>query len=180
MSSANLSIVIPTLGRESVLLDTVRALLELEDRADEILIIDQTSQHQPATESTLQQWHDAGDIRWIKRETPGIPQAMNAGLLAAQGELVLFLDDDIIPAPELVTGHRASHGKQDVDAVVGQVIQPWQQPEEIGHPHELSGLHTDFDFPFHSTISGPVQNVMAGNLSVVREKALSIGGFDEQ
>ncbi|MCA9043370.1 MAG: glycosyltransferase family 2 protein, partial [Planctomycetaceae bacterium] len=124
MSSANLSIVIPTLGRESVLLDTVRALLELEDRADEILIIDQTPQHESSTESTLQQWHDAGDIRWIKRETPGIPQAMNAGLLASLGELVLFLDDDIIPAPELVTGHRASHAKQDVDAVVGQVIQP--------------------------------------------------------
>lgn len=175
-----LSIVIPTLGRESILLDTLRALLALEDRAEEILIIDQTPQHKPATDSTLKHWHDAGDICWIRRETPGIPQAMNSGLLASSGELVLFLDDDIIPAPGLIAWHRASHAQQKVDAVVGQVIQPWQQPEEIAHPHKLTGLQTDFDFPFNSTVSGPVQNVMAGNLSVVRERALSIGGFDEQ
>ncbi len=35
------------------------------------------------------------------------------------------------------------------------------------------------DFPFNSSRSAIVQNVMAGNLSVLREKALEIGAFDE-
>ncbi len=175
-----LSIVIPTYGREVVLLDTIRSLLALQEPADEILIIDQTPQHEPTTQQQLQAWHEAGQIRWLRREVPGIPQAMNAGLLAAHNELVLFLDDDIIPAPQLVAAHQRAHAEHNVWAVVGQVLQPWQQPAAVSAPRELQGLQIDFDFPFHSTLSASVQNVMAGNLSVDRARALSVGGFDEQ
>jgi GT2 family glycosyltransferase len=175
-----LSIVIPTYGREGVLLDTLRSLLAMPVRAEEILIVDQTPQHEAATETQLQAWHHQGEIRWIRRDTPGIPQAMNAGLLSAQHELVLFLDDDILPVPQLVAAHKQAHADHAVAAVVGQVIQPWQQPAHVEPPRQLTGLQVDFDFPFHSTVSGPVQNVMAGNLCVRRDKALAIGGFDEQ
>ena len=39
------SIVIPTCNREQVLLDTVAALLGLERRANELLVVDQTAAH---------------------------------------------------------------------------------------------------------------------------------------
>lgn len=176
----SLSIVIPTYERESVLLDTVRSLLALEPAAAEILLIDQTREHRPETARQLLEWEAAGSIRWIRREIPGIPQAMNAGLLAAKENLVLFLDDDIVPEPSLVAAHLESHRHLEPWAVVGQVIQPWQTPQPEVAPRMMTGLRVDFDFPFHSNISAPVRNVMAGNLSVNREKAISIGGFDEQ
>jgi GT2 family glycosyltransferase len=176
----SLSIVIPTYERESVLLDTVKSLLALEPAAAEILLIDQTKEHRPETTQQLLEWEAAGHIRWIRREIPGIPQAMNAGLLAAKENLVLFLDDDIVPDPGLLAAHLESHRLLKPWAVVGQVIQPWQTPQPEVAPRKTAGLRVDFDFPFHSTISAPVRNVMAGNLSVDREKAISIGGFDEQ
>lgn len=178
--SPSISIVIPTYGREAVLLDTLRSLLALQDRAEEILVIDQTPVHEAATTEQLTAWDKLQEIRWIRRDAPGIPQAMNAGVLAAQSDLVLFLDDDIEPVGELVEGHRRAHAAQQVTAVVGQVIQPWQKATPLEGPRKLSGLQADFDFPFHSTISQPVANVMAGNLSVRRTTALKIGGFDEQ
>ncbi|GAB5442265.1 MAG: hypothetical protein Fues2KO_26140 [Fuerstiella sp.] len=93
---------------------------------------------------------------------------------------VLFLDDDIEPFDGLIAEHLEAHQNDpELWATVGQVIQPWQQPKAIEAPRRLAGLREDDDFPFHSTIDQPVRNVMAGNLCVHRERALSIGGFDE-
>jgi GT2 family glycosyltransferase len=62
---------------------------------------------------------------------------------------------------------------------MGQVIQPWQEPAALQAPRKLVGLEKDFDFPFNSSTDDTVENVIACNLSVVRQRALSIGGFDE-
>jgi GT2 family glycosyltransferase len=175
-----ISIVIPTYGRERVLLDSISALLVLEYPANEILVVDQSRKHGLSVMKRLESWNAEKKIRWIRRKTPSITESMNHGLKSAQYSLVLFLDDDIKPRRELVRKHVMAHS-EDVDlwATVGQVIQPWQAPEELEPCRVLKGLRTDFDFPFNSTLDAEVQNVMAGNLCVNREHALSIGGFDE-
>ena len=78
--SPNLSIALPTYGRDTVLEATIRSLLELETRAAEILVIDQTPCHTDAVEQQLADWHDTGAIRWIRLPQPSIPVAMNCGL----------------------------------------------------------------------------------------------------
>lgn len=175
-----LSVVIPTFGRDNVLIETLSSLLSLESQADEILVMDQTPEHDTATRSLLTRWHDQRRISWHRLPQPSITKAMNHGLRSAEGSHVLFLDDDIMPHGGLVTKHFLAHCKDaSLWATVGQVIQPWQTPEEVHASRHQCGLSTDFDFPFHSTIDQDVQNVMAGNLCVHRERALSIGGFDE-
>lgn len=176
-----LSIVIPTYGRDKVLVETLDGLLRLEDRAEEILVIDQSKEHDRRTNEHLERWHQTGEIRWIRRREPSITAAMNAGLQAARGQLVLFLDDDLIPGTNLCRGHQAAFAaRPEMWASVGQVIQPWQRPESLVPPRLACGLRKDFDFPFHSLQAAKVSNVMAGNLCVDREKAISIGGFDER
>ncbi len=174
------TIVIPTFGRDEVLTNTVQHLLNLAVPAAEILIVDQTATHTPEAQECLSHWNKTGSIRWIQLSRPSITKAMNCGLREARCALVLFLDDDIIPTSQLVESHATAHQKcPDLWATVGQVIQPWQQPEPLLAPRRLTRLRADFDFPFHSTIDQPVLNVMAGNLCVRRDKALKIGGFDE-
>ena len=52
--SPDLSVAIPTYGREQVLLDTVRSFVERQtQRPGEILVVDQTLRHARATESAL-------------------------------------------------------------------------------------------------------------------------------
>ena len=174
------SIVVPTFNREEVLITTISRLLTSRSRAEEILIVDQTQKHIEQTDLILAEWNKSGQIQWIRRSEPSITKAMNIGLSQAKNELVLFLDDDIEPRSDIIAVHRHAHEKQpDLWATVGQVIQPWQQPEKVQPPQAENGLRTDFDFPFHSSVDHDVQNVMAGNLCVNRERALSIGGFDE-
>jgi GT2 family glycosyltransferase len=174
------SIVIPTYGRDAVLLETIQHLLQLPTRAKEILVIDQSPGHESGTMQQLSAWDAESQVQWLRLERPSITRAMNTGLRAAKNDLVLFVDDDVVPVSDLVREHTNAHAiDSSLWATVGQVIQPWQESEAIQPPRKLTGIRADFDFPFHSTVDAKVQNVMAGNLCVRRDRALSIGGFDE-
>ncbi len=179
-----LSIVIPSYGREQVLLDTIAAL-EPQRRAlgsgSELLLVDQTPEHEPAVQRALDAWQQAGRLRWLRLSQPHLTRAMNTGLQRSRGEIVLFLDDDIEPAADLLAAHlQAHHRFASAWAVVGQILQPAQQPEPLlGRPHRCS-LWRDLDFPFNSTIGAWIENAMAGNLSLRRARALALGGFDER
>ena len=175
----SLSVVIPTLERGPVLIETVEHVLRLPD-VDEIVIVDQTAEHPPEIAARLQGWEDDGTICWLRLAEPSVPVAMNTGLAAAKGELVLFLDDDIVPAPGLARAHRANYADPAIGAVVGQVLQPWHDgPADLPPPPARSGVWADMEFPFHGIRRASVANCMAGNLSVRREAALDAGGFDE-
>ena len=172
------SIAIPTYHRGEVLLRCLERL-GVDCGAIEILLVDQTPEHPETIARRLAAWDDAGRVRWLRRDKPSIPAAMNAALAAAEGEVVLFLDDDILPATGLAAAHAANYGDPEVVGVVGQVIQPWQEPSDLPRPPPRTGIWADLDFPFHSLRPAIVRNVMAGNLSVRRAAALEVGGFDE-
>jgi GT2 family glycosyltransferase len=177
------SVVIPTYHREAVLLDTIVSLLKVMDNADgyiELLIMDQTEHHDPATERSLEEWNQSGKIRWVRLDRPHITRSMNMGVQMAKGDIVLFLDDDIVPDPALVNEHVNAYGRHpEVWAVAGQVLQPWDTPQSVFYTPRGSRLTRYLDFPFFSTDGTFVENVMAGNLSVRRDHFLHLGGFDE-
>jgi GT2 family glycosyltransferase len=174
-----LTIAIPTYHRGAVLCETIGMLLRLEPRADEIVIVDQTPAHPPDVDRQLRAFEAAGAIRLVRLGAPSITRAMNTALREAAHPYVLFLDDDIIPSPRLVAAHRAALAEPGVWAAVGQVL----QPGETSHHFEEAELHRgpirDLDFRFNHDTACDVRNVMAGNLSVDRRRALHIGGFDE-
>ena len=175
----SITVAVPTYGREQVLLDTVNALLTLQQRANEILVVDQTLQHKPATEERLDRWHRTGRVRWLRLGAPSIPHAMNVALQEAAHPIVLFVDDDVLPDLKLITAHTDCYGADERTwAVAGQVLQPGQLPTR-GAGCRQSGFCADMDFPFNSTDRVSVNNVMAGNLSVRRDRAIEVGGFDE-
>ena len=168
--SLPISIAIPTYRREKVLLDTLDYLLALEIGASEILVVDQTLDHEAATIERLSAMDSDGRIRWIKLETPSITHAMNSALLAAKQELVLFLDDDIRPEQDLVSAHHAAHQKNPDTLVAGRVIQPWEEGRNFS---------SDEHFHFAGMKSAWIKEFMGGNFSLRRDVALSLGGFDE-
>lgn len=175
---SGITIAIPTYERGPVLVETIERLLQLTPPAAAIMIVDQTPSHAPEIEGKLEGWSAAGAIRWIRLPVPSIPHAMNEALRRATTPRVLFLDDDIIPDPALVAAHEAAF-TAGVWAVAGQVLQPGEEPS-AAHPADAHrGTLRDLEFPFHSDAACDVENVMAGNLSVARELALLIGGFDE-
>lgn len=166
-----ITVTIPTYSREQVLIDTLQYLLVLQHLPAEILVLDQTEVHKPLTEQQLAASHGMGVIRWVRLAEPSIPKAMNQGLLLASQNIVLFLDDDIRPEPELLTEHLAAHTEQSDVLAAGRVIQPWQE-----------GADFSADSAFHFTClkGASINEFMGGNFSLQRDAALMSGSFDEK
>jgi glycosyltransferase involved in cell wall biosynthesis len=123
--SANISVVIPTYQREKVLLNTINYLQSLNQCPAEIIVVDQTLKHERKTDQLLSRFDKNGIIRWIRLQSPSIPKAMNIGIYEASHPIVLFVDDDIIPAKSLIGAHEAAYQEsEDIWAIVGQVLQP--------------------------------------------------------
>lgn len=175
-----LTIAIVTYNRGATLCDTIEHLLALEPRADEIVIVDQTRVHSPEVEARLRDWEEAEAIRIIRLDAPSIPGAMNTALRESLSRHVLFLDDDIIPDRGLAGAHTRALRESGAWAVAGQVLQPGEQPAHFDDATLRRGAIRDLEFRFNHDAPADVQNVMAGNLSVDRHRALAIGGFDER
>lgn len=174
--SFTVTVAIPTYRRGQVLIDTLNDLLAVSFKAQEILVVDQTEDHERTTRSYLNARSRAGQIVWLKLAKPSIPGAMNLALRKAIGEIVLFLDDDVKIMDSLIKAHLDAHLVENTAVVAGQVVQPWEKPLPI----EFEEFHNDPDcFRFNSSKRQITQRVMACNMSVKRRHILDIGGFDE-
>ena len=168
--TAGLTIAIPTYCREQVLLETVHRLLSLNAPTIEVLVLDQSASHIPRVQSELSRLHALGQIRLFKLNEPSIPRAMNCGLVEASHDLVLFVDDDIIPEATFIRAHLRAHARGKGRIIAGRVIQPWQEGLDFSQ---------DRSFHFASLQSGEIDEFMGGNFSLDRHEALALGGFDE-
>ncbi|HVT44396.1 MAG TPA: glycosyltransferase [Thermoanaerobaculia bacterium] len=177
--SLSIAVAIPTFQRGELLVATIEALLRLARPPDEMVIADQSPEHSPEVEAKLRELESRSALRWLRFAEPSIPRSMNAALIEARSDLVLFLDDDIVPGESLVEAHVRAYDGEAIAAVAGQVLQPGEEVVDGELRCARSGLLADLQFPFNHARGALVSNVMAGNLSVRRTRAIEIGGFDE-
>jgi GT2 family glycosyltransferase len=171
---ATVSVVIPTFRRERVLIDTLRLVVPCLRPGDEVLLVDQTLTHEPGTESALGDLAADGTVRWYRRGKPHICEAMNLGGLLARGDVLLFLDDDVVPSPGLVEAHRAGLATPDPPpATCGQVLQPWDEVPVSQVRDFAEGFNAAYDQPCD------ILSLMAGNFAIRRDTYLLVGGMDE-
>lgn len=170
---------IPTYGRDGVLLETINHLLAQVPPADELIIVDQTAHHEPEVEATLLDLHAAGRIRWLHQSTPNLPRARNRALQETSCDVVIFVDDDVIPQPAFVAAHAINYLDPGLVAVAGRAEQrlgwatarrksSWPIRQDYRYLR-LDGLER----------VEPVANFAGCNHSVRRSEMLRIGGYDE-
>jgi glycosyltransferase involved in cell wall biosynthesis len=110
---SSLSVVIPTYNRKDILQKTLEGLTAQSAWADidEILVIDDGS-----TDGTNRLVADYTrcsrvPVRGFRQSNLGQAAARNVGISEVQSSILLFLDDDIVPSPALVTEHLAWHDR---------------------------------------------------------------------
>jgi GT2 family glycosyltransferase len=140
------TVLIPTLDRYPQLFNLLAQLREQTAPPLEIIVIDQTAAG--ARDATWPERFTDLPLRVIWRDRAGQCSSRNAGLRAARGETILFLDDDDEIRPDLIARHLAFLARFGVDASCGVA-------EEVGAgalPAEF-GLIRDSDvFPTNNTL----------------------------
>lgn len=118
-----ISVVVPTYGREAVLCDTLNSLLAQAYPAYEVIVVDQTEQHEAATQRLLETLIAEEKIQLYKVSWASLPAARNYAIERARGSIFLFLDDDVeLPKGFLAAHAKAYEGRPEVGGVAGRVF----------------------------------------------------------
>ena len=142
--SARASVIVSTRNRAELLDGSLRSLLADRPATDwELVLVDNGS-----TDGTRALAERLGDdrVRYVREERLGLSNARNAGVAHANGELLLFTDDDVLVEPGWVDAMCAGFESDDVVAVAGRVVPEWPHPPPawLAHPHAAVLALTDF------------------------------------
>lgn len=116
-----ISAIIPTFNRKEILKMTLEALERQKFQDFEVIIVDDGS-----TDGTSQMLggflkRTSIKIRYFEKNHEGQGRARNFGIERAEGELILFLGDDMIPTVNLLEEHSKTHNQYKNVAVLGYV-----------------------------------------------------------
>ncbi|MCX5577646.1 glycosyltransferase family 2 protein [Kaistia terrae] len=131
----SVSIVIPTLNRPRALRRAVESALAQTDLADldiEILVIDNSSDGNARDLVEAIAPGANRPVRYVSAPVPGVANARNAGVNAAQGRWVAFLDDDEQACETWLSRHVETARHSGADAVFGPVTARAEDGRTIG------------------------------------------------
>lgn len=187
--SPDLSVILPTRGRPAALTECLGRLARQtlgREQFEVVVVFDGPDAAGMKVTRTL-----SGDltIKAIEAERFGNAHTKNVALEAARGRIVLFLNDDVLPEPDLLAVHLASHERRagrTSALIVGH--SPFLEPEaESVFDALIRGTSMVFFYdqmidPRGAALQSPdhdwgYRHAWSLNLSAPRDLALAIGGF---
>jgi GT2 family glycosyltransferase len=116
-------VIIPTYGREEALRDSLIDVLNQDYANFEVLVVDQTPKHELEIEAFLSEQATANKIQWFRLNWASLPGARNYAVRRAQGDIILFIDDDVKLNPGFLSAHGKNYlDKPEIGAVAGRVF----------------------------------------------------------
>jgi len=182
----HITVVVATRERPDSLRDSLYALLDLKYPRYNVVVVD----NDPVTTATAELIaHFPERIRYVREDHRGLASAHNRGLEEVSGELVAFVDDDVIVDRHWLTGIAEGFAAApDVGCVTGLIL-----PAELDtSPQLLLERHGGFDKGYDLTVFGiaahrpddPLFPFTAGrfgsgaNMAFDTSALRRIGGFD--
>lgn len=136
------SVVVPTYNRSAFLKEAVASVLAQTTRADEVIVVDDGSTDE--TPSVLEGF--GGAVRCLRRENSGVSAARNAGIEAARGEWLAFLDSDDLWRPRKLEVQLAYLSARP-DIKLCQVEEIWIRNGKRLNPKKYHEKPSGFCFP---------------------------------
>jgi glycosyltransferase involved in cell wall biosynthesis len=178
-----LSVVVPTYRRRDTLPRTLDALgrqTAAPEGFEVIIVDDPVDDDSDAVAAAIAARPRGFAVRQLHREGRGVSAARNAGWRAARGRLVMFIGDDILPAPDMLQQHLDWHARHPEDevGVLGRV--EWARELEITPFMRWLERGIQFDYGSLTGREAPWTHFYTSNVSLKRVMLERIGGFDEE
>jgi len=173
-----ISVIVPTLNRDSYLVATIKCLLKQDfEPPYEIIVVDQSS-HINSTVVELEQkshiikyYHILG--------FRGLPEARNFGVQHAKYDFILFLDDDIMCDDKLLKEHYKYLIKKEIGVVAGGITEKFRTELKVNDIGKFCFFSCAPKTGFHIKHSGYVDHAKGANYSIKKNVFLEVGGVDE-
>jgi len=164
-ASPEASVIIITYNTEKKLLSQNLESLDMQtDKNFEIIIVDNSDKAD--VKSIVSRY----SIKYIKlNKNYGLSLARNIGIKYAKGNIVIFLDDDAIPAHNFVEKHISAYREYNIYGLRGKALPRTNSIYNYFEGHYDLGNQT---IPFHLGLEG--------NSSFIRKILIEVGGFNPE
>ncbi len=170
------SVVIPTYNRREQLVRVVDALAgQRDDDLFEVVVVSDGSSD--GTDDYLRSGTTAMPVHAVFQANAGPASARNAGVNAARGDLIVFIDDDVVAQPGLVEAHRRAHEDRPEIVVIGPMLTPPDVELSPWVAWEQAMLDKQY-VVLERVRNAHYRNFYTGNASLERRSFLDAGGFD--
>jgi glycosyltransferase involved in cell wall biosynthesis len=186
-----ISAVVCTRGRPARLRTCLRALSKQEYPAFEVVVVDNAAADDVVRDLVGAGQGDPGQggppLRYVAEPRPGLSWARNAGIAAARGEIIAFLDDDEEPDRHWLAGLATGFARGDDIGCVSGLVVPARLDTPAQELFERLGGHCKGRGCSPAVFSGrgpqsplyPLPPFGVGANMAFRRAALArIGGFD--
>jgi GT2 family glycosyltransferase len=172
-----ISVIIATHNRRSLLADVLQALERqtIPRERFEVIVVDDGSTDGTAAWLGVQP-ADA-HRRFVTQRNQGVSAARNTGIRMARADILVFLDDDFVPDPQLLEEHLKVHDAEAAVAVIGPApsLTRYRQPWIAWQQAAMERVYRQMAA---GTLEPSFREFWTGNCSIRRKDAAALGGFD--
>lgn len=169
--------VIPCYGRAQLLVRGLEALTRqtLARSEFEVIAVDDGSPE--PIEPVVRRFLARLPLTVLRKPNGGLAAARTFGAARAVNEILLFMDDDIVPGPEFLRRHLEVHESRPRAVALGALPHPTDVTQTPFLYYLERILHYDLFLRFGSIDKIPLPP-LNGNSSIRREEFFAIGGYD--
>jgi len=179
MGKIKLSVIIVTYNRCKDLEECLISLLSLNEPPSEIIVVD--SHSTDCTPELVKSY----PLKFINIKERSMVKARNIGFQHAKGEIVAYIDDDVVVSKDWSKYILEPYKDEHVGGVVGRVISyDDDKVQYLSAKHKAIGkvfnnglILGNFDIPTQHPIE--VDTLIGCNMAFRRDLLLKVGGFDE-
>jgi glycosyltransferase involved in cell wall biosynthesis len=181
MIMTKISIIVPTFSRPEILGLVLEALCRQTQpsfMAEVIVVCDGSDEK---TRAAAQRFEGRLPLLYLEQSKSGVSSARNLGIATSRSPVVLFLDDDVLPAPGLVGEHARFHEERSAENAVLLGYVTWHHNLHCSPYMKWYGEHGGlfaFSLLGDNRLADP-RFFYSCNISIKRQFLIDHGGFNE-
>jgi GT2 family glycosyltransferase len=161
-------------GRWDLLRRSVASVFSQERPADEVFVV---IDHNPGLLDRAHRELDGVQVV-PNRGARGLAGARNSGILAATGDILVYLDDDAVAEASWLGALLEPYGDDSVAGVGGRIVPAWQAERPRWWPEEFDWI-VGCSYRGMPEARAEVRNLIGCNMSFRREVFERVGAFVE-
>lgn len=172
-----LSVVLPTYNRLGQLKQVLAGLEAQTFPLEQFEVIVVSDGSPDGTNDYLKQVETPLQLNPVFQENQGVAVARNRGIREARADIILFIDDDVVPTPTLIEEHLSKHTANNI-CVLGPMLSPPEFEMKPWVDWEQKMLMKQYEDMLEGKWQPTARQFYTGNTSLRREYLVAAGGFD--